>query len=138
MHQHLLRINFATFFLAATATVAAAQQVSDERSGIKSTISVARTETVAGTRGQHEVALSSFALPLQLEAPGTDDIVVTARGNQLRVQRAEGETLSLYNITGTKVASYRVENDDFTITLSVARGIYIVKVGKVVRRITVA
>ena len=43
----------------------------------------------------------------------------------------------VYNITGVKVSTHRVESDDFTLTLNVERGIYIVKVGKVVRRITI-
>ena len=42
-----------------------------------------------------------------------------------------------YNITGVKVSTHRVESDDFTLTLNVERGIYIVKVGKVARRITI-
>ena len=76
-------------------------------------------------------------LPGQMEAPYFDEIAITVRGNQLRVQHAEGLNLMVYNITGVKVSTHRVESDDFTLTLNVERGIYIVKVGKMARRITI-
>ena len=49
---------------------------------------------------------------------------------------ADGQTVEVYNITGVKVFVHRVEGDDRTFTLSAERGIYIVKVGKLVRRVT--
>ena len=72
-----------------------------------------------------------------MEAPSLDEIAITVRGNQIRVQHAEGLTLMVYNITGVKVSTHRVESDDYSFTLNVDRGIYIVKVGKVARRITI-
>lgn len=49
---------------------------------------------------------------------------------------ANGLTVEVYNITGVKVFVHRVDGDDRTFTLTAERGIYIVKVGKVVRRVT--
>lgn len=66
-----------------------------------------------------------------------DEITISAKGNQIRVQNADGQTLDVYNITGVKVASHRLDSDDKTITLNVARGIYIIKVGKVARRVNI-
>lgn len=66
-----------------------------------------------------------------------EEIAISAKGNQIRVQNAEGQTLDVYNITGVKVANHRLDSDDKTITLNVARGIYIVKVGKVARRVNI-
>ena len=69
------------------------------------------------------------------EVPTSGDILITTKNNQVRVQNAEGLTLDLYNVAGVKVAAYRVDSDDKTITLNLNRGIYIAKVGKVARRI---
>ena len=43
----------------------------------------------------------------------------------------------IYNITGVKVASYKVDSAEKTITLNLEKGYYIVKVGDVARRILV-
>ena len=64
------------------------------------------------------------------------EVNITLRGNQLRVTNANGLTVEVYNITGVKVFVHRVDGDDRTFTLTAERGIYIVKVGKVVRRVT--
>lgn len=83
---------------------------------------------------------ASPAMAPELPAPdgiSLDEITISAKGNQIRVQNAEGQTLDVYNITGVKVASHRLDSDDKTITLNVARGIYIVKVGKVARRVNI-
>ena len=73
--------------------------------------------------------------PNVTEVPTGGDILITTKNNQVRVQNAEGPTLDLYNVAGVKVATYRVDSDDKTITLNLNRGIYIAKVGKVARRI---
>lgn len=73
--------------------------------------------------------------PNVTEVPTSGDILITTKNNQVRVQNAEGLTLDLYNVAGVKVATYRVDSDDKTITLNLNRGIYIAKVGKVARRI---
>ena len=64
------------------------------------------------------------------------EVNIALRGNQLRVTNANGLTVEVYNITGVKVFVHRVDGDDRTFTLTAERGIYIVKVGKVVRRVT--
>ena len=69
--------------------------------------------------------------PNVTEVPTGGDILITTKNNQVRVQNAEGLTLDLYNVAGVKVATYRVDSDDKTITLNLNRGIYIAKVGKV-------
>lgn len=67
----------------------------------------------------------------------SEKIVVSFEKNTLRVQRAEGYTVYIYNITGVKVASYKVDSAEKTITLNLEKGYYIVKVGDVARRILV-
>ncbi len=73
--------------------------------------------------------------PNVAEVPSNGEIFITTKNNQVRVQNAEGLTLDIYNVAGVKVATYRVDSDDKTVTLNLNRGIYIAKVGKVARRI---
>lgn len=91
-------------------------------------------------RAAEVVELPTSAVELaapSTNAPTLDEITITIKGNQIRVQNAEGFTLDVYNITGVKVATHRLDSDDKTITLNINRGIYIVKVGKVARRVNI-
>lgn len=55
----------------------------------------------------------------------------------LRVTGAAGQVLSVYNITGVKVLSIKVDGSDKSFNLNLPKGCYIVKVGKVVRKISI-
>lgn len=130
MSKYILRISLALFCVSCFALSAAAQ----EKAGLADSAPAA----VASFAMQSSAPTAMVSnLPRQMEAPNFDEIAITVRGNQLRVQHAEGLNLMVYNITGVKVSTHRVESDDFTLTLNVERGIYIVKVGKVARRITI-
>ncbi len=130
MSKYILRISLALFCVSCFALSAAAQ----EKAGLADSAPAA----VAPFTMQSSAPTAMVSnLPGQMESPNFDEIAITVRGNQLRVQHAEGLNLMVYNITGIKVSTHRVESDDFTLTLNVERGIYIVKVGKVARRITI-
>lgn len=130
MSKYILRISLALFSVSCFALSAAAQ----EKAGLADSAPAA----VAPFAMQSSAPTAMVSnLPGQMEAPNFDEIAITVRGNQLRVQHAEGLNLMVYNITGVKVSTHRVESDDFALTLNVERGIYIVKVGKVARRITI-
>lgn len=55
----------------------------------------------------------------------------------LRVTGAAGETLYIYNITGVRVMSIKVDGADKSYSLNLPKGCYIVKVGKMVRKISI-
>ncbi|WP_276941881.1 T9SS type A sorting domain-containing protein [Hallella colorans] len=55
----------------------------------------------------------------------------------LRVTGATGETLYIYNITGVRVMSIKVDGADKSYNLNLPKGCYIVKVGKMVRKISI-
>ena len=130
MSKYILRISLALFCVSSFALSAAAQE--------KARLVDSAPAAVAPFTMQSSAPTAMVSnLPGQMEAPNFDEIAITVRGNQLRVQHAEGLNLMVYNITGVKVSTHRVESDDFTLTLNVERGIYIVKVGKVARRITI-
>ena len=64
-------------------------------------------------------------------------VSVSIAGNVLHVVGAEDELLYIYNVTGVRVMSVKVDGNDKRYTLSLPRGCYIVKVGRVVRKISV-
>lgn len=66
-----------------------------------------------------------------------DDITIKTEGRKVHINGAEDETLEVYNIAGVKVASYAIDSPDKTITLSVPRGVYILRVGKVARKVNI-
>lgn len=53
----------------------------------------------------------------------------------LRISNAAGLQLTIYNVTGVQVLVARIDSQDKTINLNLTKGCYIVKVGKVVRKI---
>lgn len=66
--------------------------------------------------------------------PELNPITITVSGTQVRVTNAAEKTLEIYNLAGVRVASYKIENDDTTVSLNLPRGCYILKVDKVVRK----
>ncbi|MGI6231288.1 MAG: T9SS type A sorting domain-containing protein [Prevotella sp.] len=55
----------------------------------------------------------------------------------LRVTGAAGEVLQIYNVAGVRVLSVRIDSSDKSFNLNLPKGCYIVKVGKVVRKISI-
>lgn len=68
---------------------------------------------------------------------GFSDISVYLQGSTLHVVGAAGQNLYIYNITGVRVLSLRVDGSDKSYSLNLPKGCYIVKVGNVVRKISI-
>lgn len=82
-------------------------------------------------------AVPESSLPA-LEQVRTEDVRISVvNGRNIRVQNAHGATLEIYNITGVKVASFKIEGGDRTVSPDLPRGCYIVKVGKVARKVAI-
>lgn len=58
-------------------------------------------------------------------------------GNTVNVQGATGLTLEVVSLTGRAVATYKIEGPLQRIELNLPKGCYILKVGKVARKVTV-
>lgn len=65
------------------------------------------------------------------------DITISLEQSQLRVTGASGQMLQVYNVAGVCIMSVRVDGDDKHYDLNLTKGCYIVKVGKVVRKISI-
>ena len=64
-------------------------------------------------------------------------VTLTIQDNKAHISNADGKTLEIYNLTGVRVARIRIEGNEWQIALNLTRGCYIMKVGKVVRKVTI-
>lgn len=65
------------------------------------------------------------------------EVVMEIRGTQVHITHAENKQLEIYNITGVCIESHRIEGNDVNIRLTLQRGYYFLKVGKVVRKVSI-
>lgn len=81
--------------------------------------------------------IATYALENVAEISAIDnDIEISVSGSVATVTNAQGLTLQIVSLTGKVVASYRIGSPSERIELSVPRGCYILKVGNVVRKIS--
>lgn len=86
-----------------------------------------------------------MGMPMMAHAESSIEIIdqafpsidISINGNVLHVTGASGQDLYVYNVTGVRVKSFRVDSNDKRYELNLPKGCYIVKVGKVVRKISV-
>ena len=62
-------------------------------------------------------------------------INVAVTESAIHVTGANGQVLHVYNVTGMKLMSVKIEGQDTKVEINLPKGCYIVKVGKVVRKI---
>jgi hypothetical protein len=86
-----------------------------------------------------------LGMPAKAEAASMIEIIDTEIQNisisinesVLHVTGANGQVLHVYNVAGVRVMSVKVEGADKRIELNLPKGCYIVKVGKMVRKISI-
>ena len=89
-------------------------------------------------------ALTWLAAPVSTYAQAESDavenslsgITLTVNGTKVHVTGANGENMEIFNLTGVKVSSISIDSADKSLTLTLPKGCYILKVGKVVRKIS--
>nr|WP_295351358.1 T9SS type A sorting domain-containing protein [uncultured Prevotella sp.] len=80
----------------------------------------------------------SAAVNIEIIDNDFQQVAVTVNGNGvLHVTGANGLVLQVYNVLGVRIASIKVEGSDKRIDLPLKSGCYIVKVGNVVRKISI-
>lgn len=62
---------------------------------------------------------------------------ISVNTSTIHVSGANGQMLEVYNIAGMRVMCVKVEGQDKRFDLNLPKGCYIVKVGKVVRKISI-
>lgn len=67
----------------------------------------------------------------------TQGVVISVDQNVLHVSGAAGQTMYIYNVAGVCVSTIKVDGDEKRFDLNLQKGCYIVKIGKVVRKISI-
>lgn len=65
------------------------------------------------------------------------NITISVTESSIRVSGAAGQMLSVYNVAGIRIAFVKVESADKHFDFNLPKGCYIVKVGKIVRKIAI-
>lgn len=62
---------------------------------------------------------------------------IVVKGSVLYINNAGGNILEIFSLTGNKVASIRIDSNEKTVELALKKGCYILRIDKVVRKITI-
>lgn len=81
-------------------------------------------------------AWTEFELQEQIENT-LSDVTLRVANNKVRISGANGQVMEIFNLTGVKVATIRIESGDKSYNLNLPQGCYILKVGKIVRKISI-
>ena len=80
---------------------------------------------------------ASDAVSYALEQTIDEDIVISISGQTVTISGAQGQTLEVISLTRRRIMSAKIESPAQRIDLNVPKGCYILKIGKVVRKVTV-
>lgn len=75
---------------------------------------------------------------LQSESFALDEVQISVKGNQIQVNGAQGLTLEVFDITGKRITSLRIDSPEKNFTLNLRKGCYILRVGKLARKISLS
>lgn len=84
------------------------------------------------------MSTKSFAAPSTAETSAIDnDIDISINGSTIVVSNAQGKVLQVVSLTGKVIANIRIDSPSQRIELNVISGCYIIKVGNVVRKVSI-
>lgn len=72
----------------------------------------------------------------RIETP-LSTISMQVSNNTVHINGANGKTMEIFNLTGVKVFSVKIDSADKSYALNLPKGCYILKVGKFVRKISI-
>ena len=82
-----------------------------------------------------------LAVPVMMELMAVEqvdgDVSLYVEGNAVVVKGAEGQVLEVISLTGRKLAEYPIESPAQRVELNLAKGCYVLKIGKVVRKVAI-
>lgn len=84
-----------------------------------------------------DVSASPSYLAGVMEMAVDNEPTISYSDGVLTVTGAEGQTLEIISLTGKKVMAMEIESPAQKIELNIPKGCYIVKVGKVVRKVSI-
>ena len=66
-----------------------------------------------------------------------DDVNITINGQVVTVTGGQGQTLEVVSLTGRRIMAIKIESPSQKVELNIPKGCYILKVDKVVRKVSV-
>ena len=64
-------------------------------------------------------------------------VSIEVNGNTVRVSGTNGEDIEIFNLTGTRITTIKTDTAGKTYSYNLPKGCYLVKIGKVVRKISI-
>lgn len=83
---------------------------------------------------------SASAFDAEMPAVGQtidEDITINVSGQTVTITGGQGETLEVVSLTGRRVMTVKIESPAQRVELNVPKGCYILKIGKVVRKVAI-
>ncbi|MBQ9636806.1 MAG: T9SS type A sorting domain-containing protein [Prevotella sp.] len=72
-----------------------------------------------------------------MEQAMDEEVTITVSGQWVTISGAQGQTLEVVSLTGRSVMTVKIESPAQRIELNVPKGCYILKVGKMVRKVAI-
>ncbi len=66
-----------------------------------------------------------------------EEVSITVNGQWVCISGAQGQTLEVVSLTGRRVMTVKIESPAQRVELNVPKGCYILKIGKVVRKVAI-
>lgn len=82
-------------------------------------------------------AVSRTNAAIEIVEFDNQEISISVKASRIHVTGAEGETMHIYNVTGVRVMSVKIDGADKFYDLNLPKGCYIVKVGRMTRKISI-
>jgi hypothetical protein len=83
------------------------------------------------------VSLMAVSSEPTIEQSGEREVTIAVQQSSIIVNNAQGQTLEVVSLTGKQIIKVKIESPSQRVELDVPKGCYIVKVGKVVRKIAI-
>ncbi|MDE6647998.1 MAG: T9SS type A sorting domain-containing protein [Prevotella sp.] len=81
--------------------------------------------------------LKAADMPMEaMQQDMSEEITIAVSGQTVTVSGAQGETLEVISLTGRRVLTVKIESPAQRIELNIPKGCYLLKVGKVVRKVS--
>lgn len=82
------------------------------------------------------VSATDAAEPSPIEQ-ADENVSIAVEGQTVVVNGAQGQTLEVVSLTGRRVMTIKIDSPAQRIELNVPKGCYILKIGKVVRKVSI-
>ncbi len=82
------------------------------------------------------MVLRASNMPFEAIEQVDEEVTIAVNGKVVTISGAQGETLEVVSLTGRRVMEVKIESPAQRVELNVPKGCYILKIGKVVRKVS--